>query len=201
MTFVHTVYLASASPRRSALLQQIGVAHQVRPVPIDESVRPGESPPDYVRRLSIAKAQALQASLTDTDVALGADTCVALDTEIFGKPLDEADCVRILMRLSGRTHRVHTAVSVCQGARVRTALSSSEVEFRALTEAECRAYWQSGEPRDKAGAYAIQGRAAVFVRAIRGSYTGIVGLPLFETAALLSEAGVDSVALLARSAA
>lgn len=197
MTTIPLVHLASASPRRSELLQQLGVAHRVRPMAVDESVHSGEAPADYVRRLSIAKAQALQPALGPAELSLGADTCVALGDDVFGKPTDEADCVRILMRLSGTTHCVHTAVTVCRGARVRTALSTSEVEFRPLTAAECAAYWRSGEPRDKAGGYAIQGRAALFIRQIRGSYTGIVGLPLFETAQLLAEAGIDALALLA----
>jgi septum formation protein len=197
MTTTPLVHLASASPRRSALLQQLGVPHRVRPLTIDESLHPGEAPTDYVRRLSIAKAQALQPALGHAELSLGADTCVALGNDVFGKPADEADCVRILMRLSGTTHAVHTAVTVCQGAQTRTALSTSEVEFRPLTSAECVAYWRSGEPRDKAGGYAIQGRAALFVRQIRGSYTGIVGLPLFETAQLLAAAGIDALALLA----
>lgn len=195
------LYLASASPRRSALLTQIGLAHRVQPVHIDESVRSGESPAAYVSRLSTAKARALQLQLSAAEVCLGADTCVALGDEIFGKPENEADCVRILSRLSGRSHHVHTAVTVCRGAQTRTALSTSEVQFRDLTRDECLAYWRSGEPRDKAGAYAIQGRAALFVRAIHGSYTGIVGLPLFETSQLLAELGLDTTVLLAAEAA
>ncbi|MET0658321.1 MAG: Maf family protein [Steroidobacteraceae bacterium] len=195
------LYLASASPRRSALLTQLGLAHRVQPVHIDESVRPGESPPEYVSRLSAVKARALQTQLSGADVCLGADTCVAVGGEIFGKPENETDCVRILSRLSGRAHLVHTAVTVCRGAQTRSALSTSEVQFRELTRAECLAYWRSGEPRDKAGAYAIQGRAALFVRAIHGSYTGIVGLPLFETSQLLADMGFDTTVLLATEAA
>lgn len=191
------LYLASASPRRSALLTQLGLAHRVQPVHIDESVRAGEAPPDYVCRLSAAKAEALQRTLSDGDLCLGADTCVALEGDIFGKPENEADCVRMLSSLGGKTHQVHTAVTLCRGAQRRTALSTSTVQFRELTRAECVAYWRSGEPRDKAGGYAIQGRAALFVRAIQGSYTGIVGLPLFETGQLLAQMGIDAAALLA----
>lgn len=194
------LHLASASPRRSALLGQVGLHHRVQPVHIDESVRSGESPTAYVSRLSAAKARALQAALSEADLCLGADTCVALGAEIFGKPESEADCVRILSALSGETHLVHTAVTVCRGPHTRTALSTSEVQFRELSHAETVAYWHSGEPRDKAGAYAIQGRAALFVRQIRGSYTGIVGLPLFETAQLLADMGMDATALLAGDA-
>ncbi len=195
------IHLASASPRRSALLQQIGVVHRVRPVHIDEAVRGGEAPADYVRRLSAEKARALHETLGSGEMTLGADTCVALGPEIFGKPADEADCIDILMQLSGRSHQVHTAVTLCHDARTQTALSTSEVQFRALTRAECTAYWRSGEPRDKAGGYAVQGRGALFVQQIRGSYTGIVGLPLFETAQLLASAGVATVELLSEAAA
>jgi septum formation protein len=188
------LYLASASPRRSALLTQIGLDHRIEPVHIDESILEGERPADYVCRLSAAKAHALKVKLPEAALCLGADTCVALGDEIFGKPADETDCVRMLLALSGRTHQVHTAVTVCRGTHSRTVLSSSDVQFRALTRAECIAYWRTGEPRDKAGAYAIQGRAALFVQQIRGSYSGIVGLPLFETAQLLAEFGIDPLA-------
>jgi septum formation protein len=193
------VHLASASPRRSALLRQIGVIHRVAPVHIDERIVPGETPAEYVCRLSAAKAHALQERLPPGELALGADTCVALGNEVFGKPENEADCVRILMRLSGKTHFVHTAVTLSDGVRSNTVLNTSEVEFRPITEEESIAYWRSGEPRDKAGAYAIQGRAALFVRSIRGSYSGIVGLPLFETAQLLAGAGILTTALLAEA--
>lgn len=194
------IHLASASPRRTALLAQLGVAHAVQPVDIDEAVRSGETPADYVCRLSVAKAQALQATLPSNALSLGADTCVALAGEIFGKPSDEDDCLRMLGRLSGRTHCVHTGVTLCHAGHTYTALSTSEVRFRELSRAECQAYWRSGEPRDKAGGYAIQGLGAMFVQHVQGSYTGIVGLPLFETAQLLERAGIEPAALLLGSA-
>jgi septum formation protein len=196
-----SLHLASASPRRSALLHQLGLDHTIQPVDIDEAVHPGESPRDYVARLSAAKSRALFERTDKTGVTLGADTCVALDGEIFGKPSDEEDCVRILQSLSERTHEVHTAVTVCSAAGVHTDISVSQVEFRALSIDECRAYWRSGEPRDKAGAYAVQGRAALFIRRIAGSYSGIMGLPLFETAQLLARLGLEPTQLLSGEAA
>ena len=182
------IYLASASPRRSALLAQIGVAHQVAPVAVDESVIGAEAPETYVTRLAALKADTLWDSLPTERRApvLGSDTTVVVDRTILGKPADEQDCMRMLQLLSGRTHQVHTAVAVrsARGGEVR--LSISDVTFRTLSEVEMRAYWRSGEPADKAGAYAIQGRGAVFIRHIAGSYSGIMGLPLFETAELLA---------------
>jgi septum formation protein len=195
------IHLASASPRRRALLDQLGLTPRVQPVDIDESPRAGETPADYVRRLSADKARTLYERLGPDAMSLGADTCVALENEIFGKPMDEADCVRMLQRLSGRTHYVYTGVTLCHRAGTQTTSSTSEVEFRALTREECVAYWRSGEPHDKAGGYAIQGRAAVFIRRIQGSYTGIVGLPLFETAQLLTAVGITATTLLQGSEA
>jgi septum formation protein len=182
------VVLASASPRRSVLLRQIGVVHRVVPADIDESRRPRESARDCVQRLALAKAQDVQVG--PEAVVLGADTAVVLGEEMLGKPRDRADALAMLARLSGRSHRVLSAVAVVAGADTAVALSVSEVRFRALTEAECAAYWDSGEPRDKAGAYAIQGWGAVFIAELRGSYSGVMGLPLFETAQLLRAAGV-----------
>lgn len=182
------IYLASASPRRSALLAQIGVAHQVAPVAVDESVVAAEAPEKYVTRLAALKADSLWDSLPPERrlPVLGSDTTVVVDRTILGKPADEQDCMRMLQLLSGRTHQVHTAVAVrsARGSEVR--LSISDVTFRNLTEAEMRAYWRTGEPADKAGGYAVQGRGAVFIRHIAGSYSGIMGLPLFETAELLA---------------
>lgn len=182
------ILLASASPRRSALLNQIGVAHAVRPVEVDESVRSGEAPSAYVLRLAEAKAAALWDRLEDHERApvLAADTTVALEGEIFGKPADIGEARAMLGRLSGRTHEVHTAVAVrhVDGAAAR--ISSSSVSLRELTSEEIDAYWATGEPADKAGGYAVQGRAAVFIRHIAGSYSGIMGLPLYETWELLA---------------
>jgi len=183
------IRLASASPRRSQLLRQIGVAHDVRPVDLDESRWSGESPRDYVLRLAREKALAAVAS-GDGIPVLGADTTVAMGEEIFGKPRDEIDGVRMLAALSGRSHEVLTAVVLACDGRLETAISETRVTFRAISEAECRSYWASGEPADKAGAYAIQGLGAVFVTRLEGSYSGVMGLPLCETATLLDAAGV-----------
>lgn len=183
------IQLASASPRRSQLLRQIGVAHDVRPVDLDESRLAGESPRDYVLRLARAKALAGVAADGALPV-LGADTTVAIGGEIFAKPVDQDDAVRMLTALSGRSHDVLTAVALASDGRVETAVSDTRVTFRAISAAECRDYWASGEPVDRAGAYAIQGLAAVFIARLEGSYTGVMGLPLFETAALLDAAGV-----------
>lgn len=185
------ILLASASPRHSALLTQIGVEHRVRPVDIDERIQPGEAPAQYVRRLAIAKAEALWSRLMEQDRApvLGSDTSVALADEILGKPADRGDGLQMLKRLSARTHQVYTAVALRHARGCDTRLSVSDVTFRALSRTEMDAYWRSGEPLDKAGGYAIQGRAALFIERIAGSYSGIVGLPLFETAELLHMIG------------
>jgi septum formation protein len=180
--------LASASPRRRELLAQIGVSHVVRPAHIDETWRDGESPRVHVARLARDKALAVYAQDATLPV-LGADTTVTLDGEIFGKPGSREEGVAMLMRLSGRTHEVLTAVALVMRGEVRERLSESRVTFRRLENAECEAYWNSGEPHDKAGGYAIQGRGAIFVSALSGSYSGVMGLPLFETAELLAEAG------------
>jgi len=179
--------LASRSPRRRELLWQIGVPHQVAAADIDEQPLPGETPADCVQRLALAKARTVAPAGLPV---LGADTAVVLDGQMLGKPADRAEGVAMLRRLSGRTHRVLTAVALVDGPGSRLAVSASEVEFRVLAEAECQRYWDSGEPRDKAGGYAIQGLGAVFISALRGSYSGVMGLPLFETAALLAAAGV-----------
>ena len=181
--------LASRSPRRRELLWQIGVPHQVAAADIDEQPLPGETPADCVQRLALAKARTVAPAGLPV---LGADTAVVLDGQMLGKPADRAEGVAMLRRLSGRTHRVLTAVALVDGPGSRLAVSASEVEFRVLAEAECQRYWDSGEPRDKAGGYAIQGLGAVFISALRGSYSGVMGLPLFETAALLDAAGVPS---------
>lgn len=186
MTETSIVHLASGSPRRRELLQQIGVPFVVLPVSVDETVRPGESAADLVCRLAMAKARAGIALRSNEDgLVLGADTAVALGDELFGKPADEPDGIRMLTRLGGRTHEVWTAVAIARGGRERVELCRSEVTFRAISLADARAYWQTGEPADKAGAYAIQGRGAIFVANLTGSYSGVMGLPLFETARLL----------------
>lgn len=186
------VYLASASPRRSDLLRQIGVPFEVRPAAIPEEPCPLEEPAAYVRRLAAAKAEAVGAALGQHELraVLAADTAVVLDGEVLGKPADVRAATEMLERLSGRSHRVLTAVALRCGDSVETLLSENEVRFRATTAAERLAYCATGEPFDKAGGYGIQGHAAVFVESLRGSYSGVVGLPLFETAALLTRGGV-----------
>jgi len=185
------VYLASASPRRSELLRQIGVPFQVKPAAIPEHPLAGETPETYVVRLAAAKAETIwAASVADSRPVLAADTAVVLDGELLGKPETDADAVAMLERLSGRMHRVLTAVALRYAAGLETRLSRSEVRFRATTADERQAYCRSGEPFDKAGGYGIQGYAAVFVEELKGSYSGVVGLPLFETAALLARCGI-----------
>ncbi len=185
------IYLASASPRRSELLQQIGVAHQVRPVDADESTRFDEAPADYVVRLARAKAEALWKQLTQDQrlPVLGSDTTVALGRTILGKPANRADGIAMLRQLSGHTHQVYTGVALRSENGIESRLSVSDVTFRSLSDVEIESYWATGEPADKAGGYAVQGRAAGFIARIEGSYSGIMGLPLFETAELLAGIG------------
>lgn len=180
-----TIVLASASPRRLELLRQVGIEPEVRPVDVDESVLPGEVPQDYVTRLALAKARA--AARHESRPVLGSDTAVVIEGEILGKPLDAENAAAMLRRLSGRIHTVLTAVALLHGSAERVVVTSTEVEFAPLSEAEIQAYWETGEPADKAGAYGIQGRAAAFVRRVNGSYSGVVGLPLFETVGMLKE--------------
>ena len=183
------ICLASVSPRRRELLAQIGVTYCVAAADIDESVMTKEPPRDYVVRVASEKALAVRASGQLLPV-LAADTTVVLDGVIFGKPRDRQDCVEMLGLLSGRWHDVLTAVALADPAGVTTRLSESSVRFRVLTPEECAAYWDTGEPHDKAGGYAVQGLGAVFVESLRGSYSGVMGLPLFETAQLLQHAGI-----------
>lgn len=180
------IILASSSPRRAALLQQIGVSFTVLAADIDETPLAGETPEDFVRRMAVGKAQAIHARYPG-DIVLGSDTAVVLDGQILGKPADREHALDMLLALSGREHRVLTGVAL-QHARLEYALSDSRVFFSKLTHAQAGDYWESGEPADKAGAYAIQGHAAVFIRRIEGSYSGIMGLPLYETAQLLAKA-------------
>ncbi|MFZ3206555.1 MAG: Maf family protein [Pseudomonas sp.] len=184
-----TLYLASGSPRRRELLTQIGVPFSPLIVPIDENLLPEEPPRAYVERLARAKAQAGLAALADPRdaVVLGADTAVVLAGRILGKPQDRDEAVATLSALSGREHQVLTAVALASTTRVAARVVSSRVRFRRLTRAEIEAYWATGEPRDKAGSYGIQGLAAVFVSQLQGSYSAVVGLPLCETAELLAE--------------
>jgi septum formation protein len=181
--------LASVSPRRRELLSQIGVSHVVMGADIDEAVVPGETPGDYVMRLAREKALAIRQGGQHLPV-LAADTTVVVNGKIFGKPRDQAEAVDMLAELSGRAHEVLTAVALADSHGVAERLSSSTVRFRDLSREECLAYWETGEPRDKAGGYAIQGLGAVFVESLRGSYSGVMGLPLFETGELLRAAGI-----------
>ena len=195
------IYLASRSPRRRELLAQIGVRFHLllfRAVPqsgceVDEAVLAAEAPRDYVARVARAKAEAgwrrvLERSLPRAPV-LAADTTVALEERILGKPADRREAAAMLGALSGRRHQVFTAVAVTFEQRIELAVCASEVEFRPLAADEIRDYLASGEADDKAGAYAIQGRAAQFVRDMHGSYSGVMGLPLYETAQLLDKIG------------
>lgn len=186
------IVLASSSPRRRDLLQQIGIPFEVIPAHIDEYCRSHESARDFVQRMAQEKARGIWDILDPTErrCVLAADTVVVIDNQILGKPVDQADAIRMLRLLSRRTHQVLSAVAVYDGT-LRTALSVNEVSFRAVSEAEMQAYWATGEPADKAGAYGIQGYAAIFIRHLVGSYTGVMGLPLFETATLLREAGIN----------
>ncbi len=182
--------LASASPRRKELLAQINIVPRVHPVDIDETPLPNENPFAYVQRVAAEKS-ALCAKLLKTDVPiLAADTAVIIDDWIMGKPKTQVEGVAMLSKLSGRTHHVYSAISL-RGKQHWQTVSTTEVTFRELLEDEIQAYWCSGEPVDKAGAYAIQGLGGLFVESIKGSYSGVMGLPLFETAALLTKQGID----------
>lgn len=189
------IYLASASPRRRELLEQLGLSLQRIHADIDESVRPGENAADYALRLALEKSaagwQVVEQGGQPHHPLLAADTTVTLDGEIFGKPEDAADARRMLRTFSGRSHQVITALAVRQGEQVESAVSITEVRFRELTDADIERYLASGEPFDKAGAYGIQGKAGVFVERIDGSFTGVMGLPLFETAQLLGRFGLS----------
>lgn len=186
------IYLASQSPRRAQLLRQIGLRFEIIQVQVKEAPLPGEAVEAYVTRLARAKAEAALVILGEGPPCpvLAADTAVALDDHIFGKPHDRSQALEMLMQLSGRGHRVLSAVAVSSADTVRSAISVSQVTFRAISAAEASAYWDSGEPADKAGGYAIQGRGAVFIERLEGSYSGVMGLPLYETAQLLRTVGM-----------
>jgi septum formation protein len=180
--------LASSSPRRRELLTQIGVQFEVVVEPVDETRHSGEAPVDYVCRLACAKAAVVntQEQAGQRRPVLGADTIVVAEGQVLGKPVDADDAARMLMLLSGRRHQVMSAVCIMQGERQQLRLSTSTVEFRSLSATDIAAYWASGEPEGKAGAYAVQGLGALFINYLEGSYSGVVGLPLFETAELLA---------------
>ncbi len=187
------IILASASPRRSELLNQIGISHLIKAVDIDETPWPHESPLAYVERVAAEKALACRTLITEDMPVLAADTSVVCEGQIMGKPADMQHAIAMLERLSGRSHQVYSAVSL-RGRRHHQAICVSEVKFRTLSRAEITAYWHTGEPRDKAGAYAIQGLAGIFIESITGSFSGVMGLPLFETAQLLAKEGIKVIA-------
>jgi len=197
-----SLYLASQSPRRMELLRQIGLAPMVLPLrttpprlDVDETPLTGESPEVYVHRLARLKAEAGQKAMIGRKLTprpiLAADTTVALDGVLLGKPVDAADATAMLRAYSGRTHDVLTGVCVAFAGRMEVRVSTSQVRFRTLEADEIQAYIATGEAWDKAGAYGIQGRAAMFIERLEGSYTGVMGLPLFETAELLRAIGVE----------
>ena len=188
------VVLASASPRRSELLAQIGMSFEVMPTDIDETEHPGEDPVSYVRRLAIEKA--LAAVVGDDVVVIAADTTVDLDGMILAKPADDADALRMLGLLAGRTHLVHTGVAIRYQGRVAAEVNTSLVSMKASDDQWLRWYVATGEPHGKAGAYGIQGAAAVFVDTVQGSVTNVIGLPLSLLEQLLSEVGVSLLRLL-----
>jgi len=185
------LHLASASPRRRDILTAMGVPFSHAGVDIDETPAPGEAVADMVQRVTRAKALAAEQSGNLTIPVLAADTAVALGDRIFGKPASKEQALDMLGSLSGQAHRVLTAVALLVGGQLQTALSVTQVTFREIRPDEALAYWQSGEPQGKAGAYAIQGRGGIFVESLTGSYSGVVGLPVFETAGLLTAAGIN----------
>lgn len=195
-----SLVLASASPRRRELLQQIGIEFRVHAVDLDESMQPGEAVLAHVQRLAMEKARLGYAQLSvqqDEIAVLAADTVVEVEGNVLGKPANPRQAAEFLARLSGRKHRVHTAIALVTGREELTDICSSEVEFMQLSTQQINAYVDSGEPLDKAGAYAIQGLAGQFVVKLNGSYSAVVGLPLYETARLLTAAGVATGQILA----
>lgn len=192
MQSIPDLILASASPRRRELIAQLGVNFHVHASDIDETPLGNEPPATYVARLAESKSLAVMVELGGTTPILGADTIVVSQGELLGKPVDQSDAARMLASLSDGTHQVMTAVCLRNSERHEVRVVTSEVTFRELTASEIAAYWQSGEPEGKAGAYAIQGIGATFVRDMKGSYTGIVGLPLYQTDQLFKSFGVPT---------
>jgi septum formation protein len=181
------IILASASPRRGELLDQIGIEYQSHPVDIDESPRKNESAKSLLQRLAIENAQPAYQQLQIDLPILGSDTLGWLDKEILVKPRDFEHARSMLRKMSNNIHQIMTAVAVCHQGKVTTAFNINQVYFRSISDKEIKAYWETGEPQDKAGGYAIQGRGALFVRHIEGSYSGIMGLPLYEVGQLLND--------------
>ncbi len=184
------IILASQSPRRRELLDQIGVRYTVQAADLDETPLAKEAPLAYVQRIAAAKSAWVQTQQTLALPVLAADTSVICEGKILGKPCNEAEAVNILRQLSGRTHHVYTAVSLRAGTEHWQTVSITAVTFRVISLDEMIRYWHTGEPADKAGAYAIQGLASVLVSSIQGSFSGVVGLPIFETANLLAHVGI-----------
>jgi septum formation protein len=189
------LHLASSSPRRRELLAALGLEFSYAGVAVDESALPGEAASDMVVRLATSKAGTAYDSGEHRLPVLGADTVVVLGERVFGKPGSKEEALSMLASLSGRTHQVLTGVAVIADGELQTAVSMTEVQFREIDPDEADAYWQSGEPAGKAGAYAVQGLGGIFVSAINGSYTGVVGLPVFETVNLLRQAGIELPAM------
>jgi len=194
MAYPSRIYLASQSPRRAELLQQIGVGFDVVSVAVDETMAATETPEAYAQRLALEKARAGWCQLRPDRQrpVLGADTIVIAGGTVMGKPASRQQAIEMLLTLSGNTHRVITAVALA-GEHEAVRSQCSRVTFRSLTRQECEAYWDTGEPRDKAGAYAIQGLAAMFITRLEGSYSGVMGLPLYETTELLKIFGIDTL--------
>ena len=184
--------LASQSPRRRQLLAQLGYSFSCQPADIDETVIVGELPEQYVRRLALQKAQCIADRQQSNSTVIGSDTSVVIAQQILGKPKDFADAQRLLQLLSGKVHQVLTAVAVVKAEISKTVLVTTNVEFKTLSTDEIQQYWLTGEPKDKAGGYGIQGIGGQFVKQISGSYSAVVGLPLYETAQLLTEFGLPS---------
>ncbi|MCK5728106.1 MAG: septum formation inhibitor Maf [Methylococcales bacterium] len=186
------IILASASPRRSELLNQLGIGHQIKAVAINETPFLGELPLNYVQRMAAEKSAACAQLHSTSFPILAADTAVILNNKIMGKPENEAHAAQMLRQLSGKTHEVYSAISL-RGKQHWQRVSITKVMFRVITECEIKAYWKTTEPADKAGGYAIQGIGSIFIQTITGSFSGVMGLPLFETAEILTEQGLDII--------
>ena len=187
---IPSLILASASPRRSELLNQLKLAHTIQVADIDETPFNNEAPAAYVLRVAHEKSAAIHQHSPDNTVIIAADTSVVLGDKIMGKPESLEHAIDMLSHLSANTHQAYSAVSI-RGQQTQHCLSVSDVTFRAISTQEIIQYWHTGEPADKAGAYAIQGLASIFIEKINGSFSGIMGLPLFETAQLLNNEGIS----------
>lgn len=188
------VYLASKSPRRRELLQQIGLKFESLEVDVDEQIITDELADQYVARLAIAKAEAGSERIKNSSVpVIGSDTCIWHEGRIIGKPSSKSHALKILQELSGTNHEVYTGVAISNGESTKSIVQCSRVTLASISETEMEAYWTTGEPQDKAGAYAIQGLGAIFISQLEGSYSGIMGLPLYETAQLLKQFDIHCI--------